>query len=222
MNIRNKEAVKALFSSVDGIGPVNPGEPSEKGKNDLRHGPDYKNKQDSNGNKDFNKLLEDEMEKQKKGTVSQGLVKSSYYEDLEDVFIVYPWDKDQVTGVSDEDLGLSYAVQAYGDEFVQLDDNTLEDMKDMLVQYFDDEAFVRDWNINNPNDEDQIESIYDIESPEDLSVDELATYFDYEAYGRDLRLNERMAWNKKYEYWFSDLNLDDEDIEDEDDVIRWS
>ena len=95
-------------------------------------------------------------------------------------------------------------------------------MKDMLVQYFDDEAFVRDWNINNPNDEDQIESIYDIESPEDLSVDELATYFDYEAYGRDLRLNERMAWNKKYEYWFSDLNLDDEDIEDEDDVIRWS
>ena len=135
-------------------------------------------------------------------------IKSSY----EEAFTVYPWDPNQVTGTSDEDLGLSYVVEAYGDEFVNVDEDTLNDIKDTLVQYFDDEAYVRDWNINYPND--QIEDAFDIVDPETMEVDDLAQYFDYEAYGRDIRLNKRMVWDSEEECWVSASDINDEDLDD--------
>ena len=135
---------------------------------------------------------------------------SSVEEDFEDVFIIYPWDNNQVTGTSDEDLGLSYVIECYGDEFINVDDETLNEIKETLLMYFDDDAFVRDWNINYPND--QIESIYDIEEPEDLDLEELARYFDYEAYGRDIRLENRMIWNTAHEFWFSALGQKGDDL----------
>lgn len=137
-------------------------------------------------------------------------IKSSY----EDAFTVHPWDTNQVTGTSDEDLGLSYVVEAYGNEFVNVDDETLNDIRDkVLLRYFDDDAYVRDWNINYPND--QIESIYDIEDPEDLNNEELARYFDYEAYGRDLRLNHNMVWDSEEECWVSAHDVDDSELDND-------
>lgn len=135
-------------------------------------------------------------------------IKSSY----EEAFTVYPWDPNQVTGTSDADLGLSYVVEAYGDEFVNVDEDTLNNIKDTLVQYFDDEAYVRDWNINYPND--QIEDAFDIVDPETMEVDDLAQYFDYEAYGRDIRLNKRMIWDSEEECWVSASDINDEDLDD--------
>ena len=137
-------------------------------------------------------------------------IKSSY----EDAFTVYPWDTNQVTGTSDEDLGLSYVVEVYGNEFVNVDDKTLNDIRDeVLLRYFDDDAFVRDWNINYPDN--QIESIYDIEDPEDLNNEELARYFDYEAYGRDLRLNNNMVWDSEEECWVSARDVDDNELDND-------
>lgn len=136
-------------------------------------------------------------------------IKSSY----EDAFTVTPWDT-QVIGTSDEDLGLSYVVEAYGNEFVNVDDNTLNDIRDeVLLRYFDDDAYVRDWNINYPDN--QIESIYDIEEPEDLNNEELARYFDYEAYGRDLRLEHNMVWDSEEECWVSAHDIDDNELDND-------
>ena len=137
-------------------------------------------------------------------------IKSSY----EDAFTVSPWDTNQVTGTSDEDLGLSYVVEAYGNEFVNVDDETLNDIRDeVLLRYFDDDAYVRDWNINYPDN--QIESIYDIEDPEDLNNEELARYFDYEAYGRDLRLEYNMVWDSEEECWVSAHDVDDSELDND-------
>lgn len=131
------------------------------------------------------------------------LVKSSYEEEFEDAFKVYPWDIDQVDYHSDRDLGLSAVVEEYGDEFVNVDDGTLKEMRDTLELYFDDDAFVRDWNINNPDD--QIESIDDLGmSAEDIDdVNDLALYFDYDQYGRTIRLEQHMVWDKVHECWVS-------------------
>ena len=150
---------------------------------------------------------------------SKKLVKSSYEEEFEDAFKVYPWDVNQVDYHSDEDLGLSAVIEIYGDEFVNVDDSTLNGMRDTLELYFDDDAFVRSWNINNPDD--QIESIGDVSSVEDLSVDELATYFDYDAYGRDLRLEEDLVWDKVHECWVSIRGIDVSPSE-EDDLVYLS
>ena len=138
-------------------------------------------------------------------------IKSST-ESYEDAFRIYPW-SDSCWEHSDEDIGLSYAIEVYGNEFNNLDDSELEDMKDTLERYFDDESYVRDWNINNPDY--QIEDAYDVISgPEELSVDELATYFDYERYGRDLRLEMNLVWDNKDECWISanDFEPDDENF----------
>ena len=129
---------------------------------------------------------------------------------------VEPWDVSQVTGTSDEDLGLSAVVEEYGNEFVNVDTAILEQIKDKLVQYFDDEAYVRDWNINYPND--QIEDAFDITDPEEMDVDDLVQYFDYEAYGRDIRLNDRMAWDTEDEHWVSLSEVEDEN---NDRYITW-
>ena len=131
-------------------------------------------------------------------------------ENEEDIFRIYPWDVNQVTGTSDEDLGLSYVVEVYGNEFVNVDDETLNELKDTLVRYFDDEAYVRDWNINYPDD--QIEDASDVIDPEELDVNELARYFDYDAYGRDIRLENRMYWDTRDECWVSATDLGDERI----------
>lgn len=136
------------------------------------------------------------------------LIKSSA---LEDAFTVYPWSND-CWKYSDHDLGLSYAVEAYGEEFLNLDDSTLNDLRDTLIRYFDDEAYVRDWNINYPDD--QIEEFSDIMTEEDLSNEELARYFDYERYGRDIRLENNMIWDNKRECWFSGNDTDDYDMDD--------
>ena len=129
---------------------------------------------------------------------------------------VEPWDVSQVTGTSDEDLGLSAVVEEYGNEFVNVDTAILEQIKDKLVQYFDDEAYVRDWNINYPND--QIEDAFDITDPEEMDVEDLVQYFDYEAYGRDIRLNDRMAWDTEDEHWVSLSEVEDEN---NDRYITW-
>lgn len=129
---------------------------------------------------------------------------------------VEPWDVSQVIGTSDEDLGLSAVVEEYGNEFVNVNTAILEQIKDKLVQYFDDEAYVRDWNINYPND--QIEDAFDITDPEEMDVDDLAQYFDYEAYGRDIRLNDRMAWDTEDEHWVSLSEVEDEN---NDRYITW-
>jgi len=145
-----------------------------------------------------------------RGRLNSSIIKSSY----EDAFTVHPWDRNQVTGTSDEDLGLSYVVEAYGNEFVNVDDETLNDIRDeVLLRYFDDDAYVRDWNINYPDN--QIESIYDIEDPEDLNNEELARYFDYEAYGRDLRLNNNMVWDSEEECWVSAHDVDDNELDND-------
>jgi hypothetical protein len=136
------------------------------------------------------------------------LIKSSA---LEDAFTVYPWSKD-CWKYSDRDLGLSYAVEAYGEEFLNLDDSTLNDLRDTLIRYFDDEAYVRDWNINYPDD--QIEEFSDIMTEEDLSNEELARYFDYERFGRDIRLENNMIWDDKRECWFSGNDTDDYNEDD--------
>jgi len=129
----------------------------------------------------------------KKGKKS---VKSAF--DSEDFFEIYPYD-DNADPHSDEDLGLSAVIEVYGDEFVNVDDNTLSGMRDTLERYFDDEAYVRDWNIENSDD--QIESIEDVSSVEDLSVDDLAMYFDYEAYGRDIRIGDGYRWDDEKNCW---------------------
>lgn len=124
--------------------------------------------------------------------------------------IITPWDTNQVTGTSDEDLGLSAVVETYGNEFVNVDTNTLNELKDTLVRYFDDDAYVRDWNINYPND--QIEDAYDIIDPEEMKPEDLARYFDYEAYGRDIRLEDNMVWDSENQYWISARDVDDEEL----------
>jgi len=139
------------------------------------------------------------------------LIKSSA---LEDAFTVYPWSSDVSYIDGDSGLGLSYVVEAYGDEFMNLDESTLEDSRDILERYFDDDAYVRDWNINYPDE--NIESIYDVVEPEDLSVGELARYFDYEAYGRDIRLENNMIWDRTRKCWFSGVDTDEYD---EDNVV---
>ena len=115
--------------------------------------------------------------------------------------IITPWDINQVTGTSDEDLGLSAVVDIYGNEFVNVDENILNELKDTLVRYFDDEAYVRDWNINNPDY--QIEDAYDVIDPEEMKSEDLARYFDYEAYGRDIRLEDNIVWDSENQYWIS-------------------
>ena len=137
------------------------------------------------------------------------LIKSSA---LEDAFTVYPWSSDVSYIDGDSGLGLSYVVEAYGDEFMNLDESTLEDSRDILERYFDDEAYVRDFNINNPDE--QIESVYDIDDPENFSVEELARYFDYDAYGRDIRLENNMIWDNNRECWFSGNDTDDYNEDD--------
>ena len=129
----------------------------------------------------------------KKGKKS---VKSAF--NSEDFFEIYPYD-DNADPHSDEDLGLSAVIEVYGDEFVNVDDNTLSGMRDTLERYFDDEAYVRDWNIENSDD--QIESIEDISSVEDLGVNDLAMYFDYEAYGRDIRIGDGYRWDDEKNCW---------------------
>ena len=124
--------------------------------------------------------------------------------------IITPWDVSQVTGTSDEDLGLSAVVDIYGNEFVNVDESTLNKLKDTLVRYFDDEAYVRDWNINYPND--QIEDAFDVTDPEEMDVEDLARYFDYEAYGRDIRLEDNMVWDSENQYWISAHDVDDEEL----------
>lgn len=136
-------------------------------------------------------------------------IKSSY----EDAFTVYPWSND-CWKYSDHDLGLSYVIESYGEEFLNLDKDTLENEKENLIRYFDDDAFVRDYNIMNPDE--QIESIHDIEEPEDLSLEELARYFDYESFGRDIRLEYNMVWDNKRNCWFSARDIDE--FENEDDI----
>lgn len=154
--------------------------------------------------------VEEFMNIMNEGKINSSIIKSSQ----EDAFTVHPWDKNQVTGTSDEDLGLSYVVEAYGNEFVNVDDETLNDIRDkVLLRYFDDDAYVRDWNINYSND--QIESAYDIIDPEDLNNEELARYFDYEAYGRDLRLNHNMVWDSEEECWVSAHDVDDSELDND-------
>lgn len=124
--------------------------------------------------------------------------------------IITPWDTNQVTGTSDEDLGLSAVVDIYGNEFVNVDESTLNELKDTLVRYFDDEAYVRDWNINNPDY--QIEDAFEVTDPEEMSAEELARYFDYESYGRDIRLEDNMVWDSENQYWISAHDVDDEEL----------
>lgn len=124
--------------------------------------------------------------------------------------IITPWDINQVTGTSDEDLGLSAVVDIYGNEFVNVDESTLNELKDTLVRYFDDEAYVRDWNINNPDY--QIEDAFEVTDPEEMDVEDLARYFDYEAYGRDIRLEDNMVWDSENQYWVSAHDVDDEEL----------
>ncbi len=135
----------------------------------------------------------------KKGKKS---VKSAF--DSEDFFEIYPY-SDNADPHSDEDLGLSAVIEVYGDEFVNVDNNTLSEMRDTLERYFDDEAYVRDWNINYPDD--QIESIKDVSSVEDLSVNDLAMYFDYEAYGRDIRIGDGYHWDDEKNCWTNDPDV---------------
>ena len=135
---------------------------------------------------------------------SRKLIKSS---------IITPWDTNQVTGTSDEDLGLSAVVDMYGNEFVNVDESTLNELKDTLVRYFDDEAYVRDWNINNPDY--QIEDAFEVTDPEEMSAEDLARYFDYEAYGRDIRLEDNMVWDSENQYWVSAHDVDDEELNDD-------
>ena len=136
------------------------------------------------------------------------LIKSSA---LEDAFTVYPWSS-KCWKHSDHDLGLSYVVEVYGEEFMNLDDSTLNDLRDTLIRYFDDEAYVRDWNINYPDD--QIEEFSDIMTEDDLSNEELARYFDYERFGRDIRLENNMIWDNNRECWFSGNDTDDYNEDD--------
>ena len=141
-------------------------------------------------------------------------IKSSY----DDAFTVYPWDSERVTPTSDEDLGLSYAVEVYGDEFVNVSDDELDAMKDTLARYFDEDAFVRDWNINASGDDEKIDSFYDVYSdPDELDIEQLSRYFDYDAFGRDIRLEYNMVWDKKRECWFSARDVDS--FENEDDIV---
>lgn len=127
--------------------------------------------------------------------------------------IITPWDINQVSGTSDEDLGLSAVVDMYGNEFVNVDESTLNELKDTLVRYFDDEAYVRDWNINNPDY--QIEEAFEVTDPEEMNVEDLARYFDYEAYGRDIRLEDNMVWDSENQYWVSAHDVDDEELNDD-------
>ena len=144
------------------------------------------------------------------------ILKSSYEEDFEDAFKVYPWNIDNVDYHSDRDLGLSAVVEIYGDEFVNVDDDTLKEMRDTLELYFDIDAFVRDWNINNPDD--QIESIDDIGmSVGDFDVNDLAMYFDYDQYGRTIRLEQHMVWDKAHECWVSLADINDSELTEEED-----
>ena len=129
-------------------------------------------------------------------------IKSSYDDSIE----IYPYNED-ADPHSDEDLALSYVVEVYGDEFVNLDDNTLKEMRDMLELYFDDEAYVRDWNIMNPDY--QIESIEEVGSVEDLEINDLARYFDYDAYGRTMRIGDGFYWDDDKNCWTNNSdNLD--------------
>ena len=129
-------------------------------------------------------------------------IKSSYDDSIE----IYPYNED-ADPHSDEDLALSYVVEVYGDEFVNLDDNTLKEMRDTLEQYFDDGAYVRDWNIMNPDY--QIESIEEVGSVEDLEINDLARYFDYDAYGRTMRIGDGFYWDDDKNCWTNNSdNLD--------------
>ena len=101
----------------------------------------------------------------------------------------------------------------YGNEFVNVDESTLNELKDTLVRYFDDEAYVRDWNINNPDY--QIEDAFEVTDPEEMSAEDLARYFDYEAYGRDIRLEDNMVWDSENQYWVSAHDVDDEELNDD-------
>ena len=156
--------------------------------------------------REVDEIVRDAVEKTFGQVKSSKAIKSS----------IEPWDVSQVTGTSDEDLGLSAVVEEYGNEFVNVDTATLEQIKDKLVQYFDDEAYVRDWNINNSND--QIEDAFDVVDPEEMDVDDLARYFDYDAYGRDIRLNDRMVWDTEDEHWVSLSEVEDEN---NDRYITW-
>lgn len=141
-------------------------------------------------------------------------IKSSY----DDTFTVYPWDSERVTPTSDEDLGLSYAIEVYGGEFVNVSDDELDAMKDTLARYFDEDAFVRDWNINASEDDEKIDSFYDVYSdPDELDIEQLSRYFDYDAFGRDIRLEYNMVWDNKRECWFSARDVDS--FENEDDIV---
>lgn len=131
-------------------------------------------------------------------------VKSAY--DYDDFVEIYPYSED-ADPHSDEDLALSYVIEVYGDEFVNLDDNTLKEMRDTLEQYFDNGAYVRDWNIMNPDY--QIESIEEVGSVEDLEINDLARYFDYDDYGRTIRLGDGYYWNDDKNCWTNSTeNLD--------------
>ena len=148
-----------------------------------------------------------------RGRLNSSFIKSSY----EDTFTVYPW-SDNVTGTSDEDLGLSYVLEVYGDEFVNVDDDTLTELKDTLVRYFDEDEYVRVWNLNNPDY--QIEDVYEVVEPEDMTVNELAMYFDYDAYGRNIRLEHNMVWDSEEECWVSAHDVDDNDLNDDKYILR--
>lgn len=127
--------------------------------------------------------------------------------------IITPWDTNQVTGTSDEDLGLSAVVDIYGNEFVNVDESILNELKDTLVRYFDDEAYVRDWNINNPDY--QIEDAFEVTDPEEMDVEDLARYFDYESYGRDIRLEDNMVWDSENQYWISAHDIDGSELDND-------
>lgn len=166
---------------------------------------------------DFKKALNDSgmtitdvwIDESKNGR--SGNMKRAIKSSLDDAFTVHPWSSD-CWKYSDQDLGLSYVIEAYGDEFVNLDDNKLKAVKDELVKYFDDDDYVLSYNQNNPDYE--IESIHDVVEPEDLELEELARYFDYEALGRDLRLGYNMAWDNEHNCWFSTLDVDESEYED--------
>ena len=153
--------------------------------------------------------------KSRKSKKKKAIKSSSSYEDA---FTVYPWDSERVTPTSDEDLGLSYAIEVYGDELVNVSDDELDAMKDGLARYFDEDAFVRDWNINASGDDEKIDSFYDIYSdPDELDIEQLSRYFDYDAFGRDIRLEYNMVWDNKRECWFSARDVDS--FENEDDIV---
>lgn len=111
--------------------------------------------------------------------------------------IVYPYKED--AHYTDADLGLSYAVDIYGDEFVNVvDSESDKKMRDMLLLYFDEESWIRDYNIENS---EEIEEMSDAGlTPEELDNDTLAQHFDYDAYGRDLRLN-GIVWCEDAQCW---------------------